>query len=570
MNTSLSSLSRIGSSLLLALGALALAQAGCSEQKEPTAPQKPESSEDTIALVPVGQRSPYFLAVAEQLDLGGESFTYLDTEGFGAGVAELVRALVDVGMETNPMARGFLAEADPQAAVEALGIGGVMGYGQSAVRVGEGVYRNRSFIYTPEGPSGALSILGASQPFSGLEMAPADTDFFLEGTADPAQARQVAMAVVGAVGGPHAQTLLDGQLAQPLLDSGRAIDDLFTAGPMRITAIGQLSRDETVDPELLPDEMRDFLLPTAELFVRVENYGWLVEPIAANIEHNTMNDDVEIERAKGLTSVRFIDDSGNTTFILQGTPEGGPLVLFTSDTYREQILTGEGGLASSAEYKAATNGLPTEGSVMYYLSKNLFDNAQNLRTKAFEQMPQQARAGIIIWKMFYPILFVENVPQGYAKVTSVQPTGVLAVANWPFPESGGLLDSQNHVVMVGLLAAMAIPAFNKVRANAIEGTMDNDARQVAAATQQFFTMNRNATEVPVEVIVSDDWDTPKEVPVGDGETISVSESFMRSLSDGVIIVDETGAPVDSLYLDEGFYLYHPQIGVRAYTSEGKR
>ena len=43
------------------------------------------------------------------------------------------------------------------------------------------------------------------------------------------------------------------------------------------------------------------------------------------------------------------------------------------------------------------------------------------------------------------------------------------------------------VVIIGLLAAMAIPAFAKVRKNAIAKTMINDSRQVASAVQQILT-----------------------------------------------------------------------------------
>jgi type IV pilus assembly protein PilA len=49
------------------------------------------------------------------------------------------------------------------------------------------------------------------------------------------------------------------------------------------------------------------------------------------------------------------------------------------------------------------------------------------------------------------------------------------------------------VVIIGLLAAMAIPAFQKVRLNSIKKTMDNDARQLASAAQQYFLENSTTT-----------------------------------------------------------------------------
>lgn len=49
------------------------------------------------------------------------------------------------------------------------------------------------------------------------------------------------------------------------------------------------------------------------------------------------------------------------------------------------------------------------------------------------------------------------------------------------------------VVIIGLLAAMAIPAFQKVRTNSLGKTMVNDARQIAGACQQILLENPTLT-----------------------------------------------------------------------------
>ena len=57
------------------------------------------------------------------------------------------------------------------------------------------------------------------------------------------------------------------------------------------------------------------------------------------------------------------------------------------------------------------------------------------------------------------------------------------------------------VVIIGLLAAMAIPAFQKVRQNSINGTLKNDARQLAAAAQQYMLEN-SVTTVSIDITSS--------------------------------------------------------------------
>ena len=51
------------------------------------------------------------------------------------------------------------------------------------------------------------------------------------------------------------------------------------------------------------------------------------------------------------------------------------------------------------------------------------------------------------------------------------------------------------VVIIGLLAALAVPAFQKVRENAIGSTLANDARQLSSAANQYFLENsKNSAE----------------------------------------------------------------------------
>lgn len=71
------------------------------------------------------------------------------------------------------------------------------------------------------------------------------------------------------------------------------------------------------------------------------------------------------------------------------------------------------------------------------------------------------------------------------------------------------------VVIIGLLTALAIPAFQKVRERSIVSTVENDGRQLGHAAQQYFLEN-NATSVATATLV------------GDG-----AEYYMKNLSDGV-------------------------------------
>ena len=51
------------------------------------------------------------------------------------------------------------------------------------------------------------------------------------------------------------------------------------------------------------------------------------------------------------------------------------------------------------------------------------------------------------------------------------------------------------VVIIGLLASMAIPAFQKVRTNSQDKAVLNNARQLSAASDQYYLENGVSTAV---------------------------------------------------------------------------
>ena len=96
------------------------------------------------------------------------------------------------------------------------------------------------------------------------------------------------------------------------------------------------------------------------------------------------------------------------------------------------------------------------------------------------------------------------------------------------------------VVIIGLLAAMAIPAFQKVRRASIKSTMANDGRQIASAAQQYFLENA-ATQAAITDIVN-------------SNLSGTSSKYVKELSKGVQI---SNTDVDQ---DGTLYLIHPNFG----------
>ena len=74
------------------------------------------------------------------------------------------------------------------------------------------------------------------------------------------------------------------------------------------------------------------------------------------------------------------------------------------------------------------------------------------------------------------------------------------------------------VVIIGLLAAMAIPAFAKVRRSTTKSTMANDGSKLAGAAQVYFLENSVSTCASASLM---------------DPTAGTDSKFLRSLSKGV-------------------------------------
>lgn len=110
------------------------------------------------------------------------------------------------------------------------------------------------------------------------------------------------------------------------------------------------------------------------------------------------------------------------------------------------------------------------------------------------------------------------------------------------------------VVIIGLLAAMAIPAFQKVRQDSRQSAVENDARQLASAAQQYMLEN-DTTQVAVTYT--------------DGVIGAPLDVYVRRIGTGYSLSANLG-------IDSDFTISHPQLvtdtnatGTVTFTAEGQ-
>lgn len=109
------------------------------------------------------------------------------------------------------------------------------------------------------------------------------------------------------------------------------------------------------------------------------------------------------------------------------------------------------------------------------------------------------------------------------------------------------------VVIIGLLAAMAVPAFNKVRKDSRKSAVENDARQLASAAQQYML------ETGVTTIAHG-------YAAGTGEITASLQEYVRKIGKGYSVEPA------SLTIDGTFSINHAMLGSDGpivFTAEGQ-
>ena len=92
------------------------------------------------------------------------------------------------------------------------------------------------------------------------------------------------------------------------------------------------------------------------------------------------------------------------------------------------------------------------------------------------------------------------------------------------------------VVIIGLLAAMAIPAFQKVRETSQTKAITNNLRQLASAADQYFLENGVTSVLSADLVGTEEGKYVKKFNPVAGETYS------PTITQGVAIEATGGAP----------------------------
>jgi type IV pilus assembly protein PilA len=498
----------------LALGLLgSFVLAGCQKKEEATVAAKPEAPKPaaqpepappppkpeppkaaTIEVVKELERSKHFMTVTRQLELGGTLYGYVDVDGDLLKFAGSLQDTMNEIAKAQPAAAPFLKQ-DYGALFTTLGLTDLKALGLSSVPDGTGFFRNRAFFYMPDGRRGLLAGLGGPPaPFTHVSLAPKDTDVYSECEMDLPAVYAALKQVVEKVGGAASANMMETALAK----AGEPVG--FSALSLVQSWKGRTAMVLRVDPEKNlkipgapgPSGPSSFTIPAFSLLLCFDGIAPSLEGLLTKspLFATRTEDKVQLFELKqplpleGIQPVVAID--------------GSTLYIATSGAFLTECLHPPANLGQDAAFQQALDRVGHEGNSLAYVSPRFFTRFQQLEALN-PDLPADGRRvlGMVMRNLPKP-------DRPLITVRSNQPDGILVRSYWDrsLKQDVAVLAIYNPLT-VGIMAAMAIPAFQKVRDSSQEKAVTNNLRQLEAAADQYYLEN-NVTTATFDQLVGPD------------------------------------------------------------------
>jgi len=455
-----------------------LVLAGCAKKDEAPVVKAPEAPKaTTVDVVKEQERSKHFLAVSRQLELGGPLYGYVDVDGDALRLAGTLGDVVKQVAAATPEAAPY-ANLDMAGIFKTLGLDDVKAAGFSSVPDGAGYYRNRTFFHIPGERHGLLAGLGgAPAPFARLGLAPADTDFYSESEMDLPAIYATVREVAAKISGAQATESMEAMLKRTGENVAFSLYSFIQGLKGRAAIVLRMAPDKELR---VPGARGQVVtLPATSLLICIDGVAPAIEPMLAKLPFfkATQEGTMKLYQVAqplpfpGLQPVLAVE--GNSVFLAT-----------TVEFLRECRAAGPTGLAQTAAFKEALARVGPEGNALAYISPNFFKQLRRIDALN-PQMPVESKRVLG--------MFLGSLPETERSVVSVRrnlPDGILVQSYWnrSLKQDVATLAIYNPVT-VGIMAAMAIPAFQKVRTASQEKAVMNNLRQLAAAADQYYLEN---------------------------------------------------------------------------------
>lgn len=439
-----------------------------------------------------------FDAASQHIDLDGELVGYIDFEGDGQEIGTALNVIYQKVLAGSPQLPPI--PLDFTMLFENLGFGSVKALALSSQDVEPGLHRNRSVMLL-NGELQGLFALHNIEPltFTAAEKAPVDATGAMTVSINTVAVSDTLSRVMQQIMGPMGAATIQQLLIQVLPGTEVSYRELL----------------ESLSGQWDGFWLQDYDANTGEIFkfwLRVEGAGKLLARVRAPAEAigATFSDEED-----GLSADfgALFDEAAKMGLFVQADTASGALLLYSHADWTDRS---EGPrLTENEAFKSLAERLPREGiAFSYSVGTDMSPLLAGL--SAIPQAAQYAPAAealldFLIGDFLKPNLSVTFMAEGalvsdqYAGYSAKQ-----AILTLPAVAGGGVV------------AAMAIPAFQKVRETSQQKAVINNLRQLGSAADQYF-LEEGKTSVRVEELV------------GPGKYIRTLNSVAGERYDGMVI-----------------------------------
>ncbi len=456
----------------LSLGVVAFLAAlvGCQKKTEPAVANEPPKPV-TVEVVKEAERSQSFLAVNRHLELGGTLYGYIDVDGDVLKLTGSLQEFLAQMGKVQPQIAPF-AKQDYGAVATTLGLTDIKAVGLSSVPDGTGFFRNRVFFYTPGERHGLLLGLGGKPgPFTHLNLAPADAVLYAEADVDVPVVYQTIKAVVAKVAGEPAGTRMEEALKKAGENAALSFLDLIYGLKGHSAMVLRIDPQQT----LQIGGPSGATIPSFSLLVCVDGIAPVVERSLAQSPALKRTDEGALhvyEFKQPVLPVKEIQP----VIVADGTT----LYFATTRAFLDECRTQKTSLAQSPEFQKATAGVGIEGNGITYVHPRLFASLRKLQALNPNLPPQvQSTVNTVMAKL-------PNIDRPMVALRTNLPDGILVRSYWDRSLKQEIALMSVYPVTVGAMAAMAVPAFQKVRSASQEKAVLNNLRQLSSAADQYY------------------------------------------------------------------------------------
>ncbi len=432
--------------------------------------------------------------IMSELDVGGDLLVVANLEGLiKQGVEAVTQPMMVLG-KNDPNAQSTLnCIAKVPAFLDKNGFYALQGFGMSVVPRSEGLNSIKCFVAREPAAAG-LPLWRAMVGFNPKvlecsDFLPADTEMARTGTAEWRSLWKLVRSGIVEIGSPATAASIDAQLASLSTNMGVNLDKLFNSFSGECFFSVQLSETETMN----------FSAPAGEGPAKMPQPSLL---IGIAVTDNTLVSSLEAALAKaGMAPMANEGElAGIKTLNL---PIPIPLPLQPSyAVYNNFFLLGstpavvaagikafktKNGLTSTAQFKKAFEGLPTQNNGLSYVSARFMNTLTEVQ-KTYMNPKAAGKAGM--FGVMEQLLSRQQNMQS-ASVLINKKNGVLSIGN---SSAGGKeMIASMMMAPAGMLAAVAIPSFMKAKTQSTQNSCINNLRQIEAAKEQWALAEKKAT-----------------------------------------------------------------------------